>query len=205
MKMKKRGQITYEYLVVVGMILLLIIPFFNYAFFTLGSEIVVGSGVAEIAGLALSIDEIATLGQGSSNTLDVSNAKSVEISDGLVTGVLNNEKVISFTITTKIDEPIIFDDPEIVTVINQDEGVAVVETPTIVKVTIGPARTKIFGDRLAEETTIIIQNPTTYIEEPATYVSEQEVQIDTSVVPLGTHDVFAVVKGVFSNSIEITK
>mgnify|MGYP001590190665 FL=1 len=86
MSQGKRGQITYEYLIIIGMVILLVIPLFDYSFFTLGENIGVVNGVAQTVQLATSLEEISYLGEGSATTVSMDDVKSITVSpEGYVT------------------------------------------------------------------------------------------------------------------------
>lgn len=91
MRVGKRGQISYEYLVIVGMMFFLVIPFFNYAFFSLGGNLMVTSGVAEAMLLAATLEEVSYLGPGNMMTVRLDHVESVTVQSGVVVAVLSKD------------------------------------------------------------------------------------------------------------------
>ncbi len=105
MTIGKRGQLTYEYLVIIGMIIFLVIPFFDYSFLSLGENILIVEGVAQTVQLATSLEEVGYLSSGSVKNVDVKDVKAIEVSlDGYVTATLVNDKEISIPFNGYVSE-----------------------------------------------------------------------------------------------------
>ena len=161
MSQGKRGQITYEYLVIVGMVLLLVIPLFDYSFFTLGENIGVVNGVAQTVQLATSLEEVSYLGVGSATTVSMDDVESITVSpDGYVTATLKNDKEITIPSTTQLSGMFVLQ-PGIVSVVHTADGLAVLNAPQINNVMpnnlYGANKAAIDGGNLAKDAVIIIK------------------------------------------------
>ena len=160
MSQGKRGQITYEYLVIVGMVILLVIPLFDYSFFTLGENIGVVNGVAQTVQLATSLEEISYLGEGSATTVSMDDVKSITVSpEGYVTSTLKNDKELTIPSTTRLSGMFVLQ-PGIVSVVYTADGLAILNAPQINDVIpnnfYGVDKAAISGNNLAKDGIIII-------------------------------------------------
>ena len=126
----KRGQVTFEYLVVIGMVLLLAIPFFDYSFYILGVNSGTAGAVMEAVEVATSLDMIAELGEGNVNTVMVTN--DIEISqNGLVTIKFPNGGDISIPSSVTLQTPKLQLKPGKVTINQTKDGIVAVNKPVI--------------------------------------------------------------------------
>ncbi len=127
----KRGQITYEYLIIIGMVIFLVIPFFDYSFLSLGENLMIVEGVTETVHLATTLEEVSYLGTGSVKNLDVDDVKSIDISlDGYVTATLANDKQITIPSSIQLSEARTLE-PGRVAVANIDGDVVPMNAPFI--------------------------------------------------------------------------
>lgn len=127
----KRGQVTYEYLVIIGMVIFLVIPFFDYSFLSLGENLLIVEGVTETVHLATTLEEVSYLGTGSVKNLDMDDVKSVDISlDGYVTATLANDKQITIPSSIQLSMPRTLE-PGRVAVANVDGDVIPMNAPLI--------------------------------------------------------------------------
>jgi|GEM_PF-6194921 uncharacterized protein (UPF0333 family) len=156
----KRGQISYEYLVIVGMVLMLVLPFFNYTFYSLGGNIVIASGAAKTVQLATGLEDVSYLGPGNVKTYQMEDVQSITISqDGEVTTVLSNGESITIPSTVVLSEEVTLQ-PRSISIANKQGQLVVVNTPRIEQ--IDPADLsgnyiRAFGYDFGSEPTLIVE------------------------------------------------
>ena len=126
----KRGQVTFEYLIIVGMILLLVLPFFDYSFYALGANSGAVGAAIEAVEVATSLDSVAELGEGSMNTVRVTNDMVIS-QDGLVTAKLPDGQEISIPSTVTLQSSSIQLKPGSVAIMNTDKGLIASNKPVI--------------------------------------------------------------------------
>ena len=160
MRYGKRGQITYEYLIIVMMVLLLVIPFFNYASYNLGMTMGESGVVVATVELSMGLTTVDELGPRNLQTIDMSkNIDSIEVtSDGLVT-VSFNDKALSLptSIPTQTLKAL---EPGSISLANNQGKVFVVNTPQITTTDNNPnsAKFKIYGHHFTETPQLAIEH-----------------------------------------------
>lgn len=212
----KKGQITYEYIIVLGMALLLVLPFFNYAFFTLGIHIGTGNGVAEAVQLVNAVEEVAGLGSGSLITVLMNDVESVVISNAasgsLITTILKKSQqqiTLPSSVFVATPNPV---ETGSVSVVNAGGEVTVINTPQVTNVNPSnlhaPKSTvEITGNHLEGTTSVVVSGSDFFKSYTPLTVEKKRVIINISpgltINDLTTLRLFAVTGSVYSNGFHV--
>ncbi len=127
-KLSRKGQISYEYLVIVGMTLTLVVPFFNYSVTNLGINVGVQSGVGQAVEFVNTLEELNTLGPGNIATLSTNQLTNIIIEENTVTATLSNNNVISLEVTGLV-QPTILTATDRLTIRNDNGVVKAIPKP----------------------------------------------------------------------------
>lgn len=222
MRHGKRGQVTYEYLIVLGMILLLIIPFFNYAFFSVGVFMGTGGALQETVQLVQAMEEVYGLGPGSLFTVELKDVKEVNImpsTEGktIVVSKMPNGQEITLPSTAPFPGTVTLNSP-IVYVTNNGGIISVGDRPTITRVDpqnlyiLVGGFVSVYGTDLesTDKVSITRSDGSILFETAPSYLKVDGTQFDfdsSGITEEGTFDLYAIVDGVYSNdfSVQYTK
>lgn len=101
--MEKRGQLGFEYLVIIGVVMVLMLPLMSYLFSSADRQLNVENAVSSVYELTLAAEEVNYLGPGSSKAMVMGEGiDSVETGPGYVKGNLLSGQVVFVPTTANL-------------------------------------------------------------------------------------------------------